>query len=83
MVLLVVTMIVIVARLFYLQIIQHDEYVAQAAEEQIKPLTIPAKRGLIYALDGDNPVQLVINQTVYTMFADRSNPKSCWWKSTS
>ena len=70
MVLLVVTMIVIVARLFYLQIIQHDEYVAQAAEEQIKPLTIPAKRGLIYALDGDNPVQLVINQTVYTMFAD-------------
>jgi len=61
---------IFVARLFYLQIIKHDDYVAQAAEEQIKPLTIPAKRGLIYAMDGNDPVQLVMNQTVYTMFAD-------------
>lgn len=61
---------IFVARLFYLQIIKHDEYVAMAAEEQIKPLTIPAKRGLVYALDGTTPVPLVINQTVYTMFAD-------------
>jgi len=57
-------------RLFYLQIIKHDDYVKQAAAEQIKPLTIPAKRGLLYALDGTTPVPLVINQTVYTMFAD-------------
>lgn len=59
-----------VARLFYLQIIMHDSYVAQAAAEQVKPLTIPAKRGLVYAMDGDQPVQLVMNQTVYTIFAD-------------
>lgn len=59
-------------RLFYLQIIKHDDYVAQAAAEQIKPLIIPAKRGLVYAMDGDTPVQLVMNQTVYTLFADPS-----------
>jgi cell division protein FtsI (penicillin-binding protein 3) len=69
-VLLLATMAIFVARLFYLQIIKHDDYVLQANSEQIKPLIIPAKRGLIYAMDGDQPVQLVMNQTVYTMFAD-------------
>ena len=68
--LLLVTMAFIVLRLFYLQVIQHDEYVKQAAAEQVKRLTIPAKRGLIYALDGGQPVPLVMNQTVYTLFAD-------------
>jgi len=63
-------MVIFAVRLFYLQIIMHDDYVAQAAAEQIKPLTIPAKRGLLYAMDGENPVQLVMNQTVYTLFAD-------------
>lgn len=68
--LLLIIMALIVARLFYLQIIKHDEYVNLAAAEQIKPLLIPAKRGLVYALDGNQPVPLVLNQTVYTMFAD-------------
>ena len=57
-------------RLFYLQIIQHDYYVDAAKREQVKRLTIPAKRGTIYALDGQTPVPLVMNQTVYTVFAD-------------
>ncbi len=68
--LLLVMMALFVVRLFYLQIIKHDDYVAQATAEQVKPLTIPAKRGLIYAMDGDTPVQLVMNQTVYTLFVD-------------
>lgn len=63
-------MAIFVVRLFYLQIIQHSYYVSQASSEQVKRLTIPAKRGLIYALDGDEPVPLVMNQTVYTVFAD-------------
>lgn len=61
---------IFVIRLFYLQIIQHNYYVGLADSEQIKSLTIPAKRGLIYALDGTNTVPLVLNQTVYTVFAD-------------
>jgi len=65
-----VIMAVFVARLFYLQILQHDYYVAQANAEQLKRLVIPAKRGEIYAMDDGTPVKLVLNETVYTVFAD-------------
>lgn len=63
-------MAVFVVRLFYLQVIQHGYYSSLADNEQIKRLTIPAERGLIYALDGDKPVRLVMNEPVYTVFAD-------------
>lgn len=53
-----------------MQIIQHDVYVKQAYEEQVKPLVIPAERGEIYALEGEKPVRLVMNEAVYTMIAD-------------
>lgn len=66
----VVLIAIFILRLFYLQIIKHDDYVAEAMQEQVKRLTIPAKRGLIYAMDGDKPVKLVMNETVYTLFAD-------------
>lgn len=61
---------IFVVRLFYLQIIQHDHYVALAQEEQVKKDRIPASRGEIYALNGDTPVKLVMNETVYTVFVD-------------
>lgn len=61
---------VFVARLFYLQIIQHDHYKQLADSEQMTRLKIPAQRGLIYAMNGDSPVKLVMNETVYTVFAD-------------
>lgn len=63
-------MAIFVGRLFYLQVIQHGYYVAKANEEQLKQLTIPAKRGEIYALDGTVPTPLVLNETVYTVFVD-------------
>lgn len=69
-VILIGLMIAVVVRLFYLQIIRHDYYVSRASAEQVKRLTIPAKRGMIYALDNKEPVPLVMNQTVYTVFAD-------------
>ena len=65
-----IAMLLIVARLFYLQIIQHDHYTELANREQVKQLVIPANRGMIYALDGATPVPLVMNQQVYTVFAD-------------
>ncbi len=67
---LLVVVIIFIFRLFYLQIIRHDYYLAQADEEQLKSRIIPAKRGLIYAMDGSTPVPLVMNQVVYTVFAD-------------
>ncbi len=59
-----------IARLFYLQVIRHDYYLSLADEEQLKSRTIPAKRGQIYALDGKVAVPLVMNETIYTVFAD-------------
>ncbi len=64
-----------VVRLFYIQIIQHDYYQQLADSEQIKRLTIPAQRGMIYALNGNQPVPLVMNETVYTLFADPATVK--------
>lgn len=61
---------VFVVRLFYLQIIRHDYYVAQARSEQLKQLDIPAQRGEIYVLNGNDPTKIVMNETVYTVFAD-------------
>jgi len=63
-------MMVFIVRLFYLQIVQHDFYTGLANSEQIKRLIIPAKRGAIYAMDGNKPVQIVMNEVVYTVFAD-------------
>lgn len=63
---------IFVLRLFYLQVIRHDYYVAQANERQVTQLTINAERGSIYALDGSTPVPLVLNETVYDVTADPS-----------
>ena len=65
-----VIMAVFVMRLFYLQVIRHDYYVAQADAEHITPLLIPAHRGEIYAMDNGVPAPIVLNETVYTVFAD-------------
>lgn len=59
-----------VARLFYLQVIRHDYYKDRAFQTQVSKLTIVPERGKIYGLDGDTPVPLVLNETVYTVFAD-------------
>ena len=61
---------VFVIRLFYLQVIQHDHYVALAAQEQLQKEVINAKRGEIFALNGNTPVKLVMNETVYTVYVD-------------
>jgi stage V sporulation protein D (sporulation-specific penicillin-binding protein) len=63
---------IFVLRLFYLQIIQHNYYVGLANTEQVKRERLPASRGEIYALSGSTPVKLVLNETVYTVFADPS-----------
>lgn len=61
---------VFIIRLFYLQIIRHNYYVELASSEQLKQRVIPARRGELYALDKGVPVKLVLNQSVYTVFAD-------------
>lgn len=57
-------------RLFYIQVIQHSYYVDEARKTQVTRLTIFPERGLLYARDGNDITPLVLNETVYTVFAD-------------
>lgn len=61
---------VIILRLFYLQIIRHDHYRQAALNDQLKQYSIAADRGIIYAHQGDNVVPLVLNQKLFTLYAD-------------
>ena len=61
---------IFVVRLFYIQVIQHDQYKAAALSGQMKEYLIPPERGIIEAYDGDSVVPIVLNEAVYTLFAD-------------
>ncbi|HEX6462035.1 MAG TPA: penicillin-binding protein 2 [Candidatus Saccharimonadales bacterium] len=66
---------VFVCRLFYLQVVAHADFVKLAAAEHDKKFDLPATRGLIYAKDGDHIVPLVLNEPVYTVYADPAEVK--------
>src|SRR5690606_11791927 len=57
-------------RAFYLQVIKHDQYVQAARSDQLKEYQIPAARGVIRAYNGDKLVPIVLNQKLYTIYAD-------------
>lgn len=57
-------------RLFEIQILNHDKYVALAEEKQTMKKTVVAKRGEIYMMDGSNPVPVVMNEKVWTVIVD-------------
>lgn len=57
-------------RLFYLQVIQYDYYRAEALNDQMKQYEIPATRGIIRAHEGDAKLPIVLNQQLYTLYAD-------------
>lgn len=62
---------VIVGRLFQVQVLQHDYYVAKANARQMKSFKISARRGELYVRDGDNKVApIVMNERVWTIYLD-------------
>ena len=68
--LVLVAMLIIAARLFFIQIIEHDAWVAKASEQHTLLETIVAKRGEIYMMDHGEPVAVVLNQTTYQIIID-------------
>jgi cell division protein FtsI/penicillin-binding protein 2 len=68
--LLLVVFLIFIVRLFYLQVIRHDHYRTAALQGQLKEYQIPAERGIIEAHDGNQLVPIVLNESVYTVFAD-------------
>jgi cell division protein FtsI (penicillin-binding protein 3)/stage V sporulation protein D (sporulation-specific penicillin-binding protein) len=61
---------VFLVRLFYLQIIRHDYYKHSATVGHLKEYEIAADRGVIKAHSGGGVVPIVLNQTLYTVYAD-------------
>ena len=61
---------IIAVRLFFIQIIEHDAWVAKANEQHTLLETIVAKRGEIYMMDGGEPTPVVLNQTTYSVIID-------------
>lgn len=67
---------IIILQLFHIQIIDHAKYQRIANNMQTDKQTINATRGQIYARDANgNIAPLVMNRTVYTLFADPSEVK--------
>ena len=69
-ILLVLITITIGTMLFFVQIIEHDEWAKKAEAQHSLENTLLAKRGNIYMMDGDEPVEAVMNETVYTVIVD-------------
>jgi cell division protein FtsI/penicillin-binding protein 2 len=57
-------------RLFYVQIIRYDHYKKAALSDQLKQYDIPASRGIISVHEASTTVPIVLNQQLYTLYAD-------------
>jgi cell division protein FtsI (penicillin-binding protein 3) len=57
-------------RLFYVQVIHYNYYKDAALSDQLRQYLIPAARGIIKAHDGSTVVPIVLNQELYTLYAD-------------
>jgi cell division protein FtsI/penicillin-binding protein 2 len=66
----VVLLSIFLVRAFYLQVIKHEYYHKAALTDQLKQYEIPAPRGIIEAHNGDQVVPIVLNQKLYTVYAD-------------
>lgn len=66
---------ILILRTFYIQVIRHDHYQQAATQSQFKEYEIPASRGTISAYSGDHIVPVVLNETLYTLYADPTHVK--------
>lgn len=69
---LMLILVVFAGRAFYVQVIQYEYYHKTALSDQLKQYEIPAPRGMIKAYDGDKVIPLVLNEKMYTVYADPS-----------
>lgn len=60
----------IVVRLFFIQVIEHDAWNERAVAQQTSRTTLKAKRGEIYMMNGDEVTPVVLNESVFTVIVD-------------
>lgn len=65
-----ISLAIILVRLFFIQIIEHNSWVAKADEQHTLLETITARRGEIYMMDKGEPTAVVLNQTTYQIVID-------------
>ncbi len=68
--LLIIVVVIYCLRLFYMQVIHYDYYKTAALSDQLKQYQIPAIRGVIEAQEGNSVLPIVLNQQLYTLYAD-------------
>lgn len=68
--LLLLVVIVFGVRLFYVQVIRYDHYKTAALSDQLRQYAIPATRGTIRAHDGNQILPFVLNEQLFTLYAD-------------
>lgn len=61
---------IILVRLFFIQIIEHNMWVGKAEKQHKGEITIMPKRGEIYMMDRGEPVPVVLNQSLYQITID-------------
>jgi len=64
------TLAIILVRLFFIQIVEHSDWLAKAEKQHTLLKTITAKRGEIYMMDHDEPTAVVLNRTTYQIVID-------------
>ncbi len=69
---LLVVISIFLVRAFYLQVIRYNYYHKAALSDQLKEYEIPAERGMIKAHMGDGTVPIVLNEKLFTIYADPS-----------
>jgi cell division protein FtsI/penicillin-binding protein 2 len=63
--------VLMIGKLFYIQVFQHQSYVEKANAQQSRKFVIPARRGEIYVQDGNGELYpIALNQQLYLMAAD-------------
>jgi len=67
---LVLCFLMIILRVYFLQVIEHQKYVDLALSQQMMQNTIFAKRGEIYMMDGTQTTPVAMNEKVYTISVD-------------
>lgn len=68
--LLVIILAIFMVRSFYVQVIRYSHYHEAATTEQFRQYEINPRRGTILASDGNVLVPIVLNQKLYTVYAD-------------
>jgi cell division protein FtsI/penicillin-binding protein 2 len=62
--------VLLLGRLFYVQVIRHGQFLAQASSEHTRKYQIPARRGELYVHDGDTTSPVALNQRLKLVYAD-------------